>query len=43
MLCPHCEIDTKAVQREGETVQVCRNPQCPYFDKVIPRGGQSRP
>lgn len=35
MLCPHCEIDTRAETRDGKTVQVCRNPQCPLYGKTV--------
>lgn len=35
MLCPKCNIDTRTDMRDGRTVLVCRNPQCPFFDKTV--------
>lgn len=35
MVCPVCKIDTKAEQREGKLVLICKNPQCRNYKKVV--------
>lgn len=43
MLCPHCGIDARLARDSSDRLQwLCRNPQCPHYERVLTIQGQER-